>query len=165
MADPWQQSSGATRGTPGQFASLPQGPILGDLDGTYLGRLVVEAWQPNDPSMNDGLWYQGGPVGSPSEAMHLFQEMARQLDHALRHWSPSPLSHTIPQMAQTPAQGSNGGRLLGHLIAETWRDAGEGAEMRMLYAVALAQDVTTTPQVFAVDTVNRLQRRLQRQRG
>jgi hypothetical protein len=107
MADPWQQSSGATRGTPGQFASLPQGPILGDLDGTYLGRLVVEAWQPNDPSMNDGLWYQGGPVGSPSEAMHLFQEMARQLDHALRHWSPSPLSHTIPQMAQMPAHGSN----------------------------------------------------------
>jgi hypothetical protein len=123
MADPWQQSSGATRGTSGQFASLPQGPILGDLDGTYLGRLVVEAWQPNDPSMNDGLWYQGGPVGSPSEAMHLFQEMARQLDHALRHWSPSPLSHTMPQMAQMPAQGSNGGRMLGHLIVEAWRDA------------------------------------------
>lgn len=50
-------------GTSYQF---PASPMLGQQDGTYLGRLIVEAWQPDANS--DGLVYMISSPGGASVA-------------------------------------------------------------------------------------------------
>ncbi len=38
--------------------TLPGGPLLGPQPGKYLGQIVIEVWQPDDPARSDGLTFQ-----------------------------------------------------------------------------------------------------------
>jgi len=163
MSESWLHSGSARRMAPGQVPGLPEDPILGQLDGTYRGRLVVEAWRPNDPSMADGLWYTVAPVESFDDGMRLAGEVVTKLQSHVHHWSPREIPSAVPTMGQMDGEGKMGGRLLGHLVAEAWRlnDADGGADL--LYGVVLVSNSGVTPLGFAADTVHRLQRRLERQ--
>lgn len=144
-----------------------QNPVLGRLDGTYLGRLVVEAWQPYDPTMTDGLWFAVSPVDA-ANAIDQANNFARQAVTKLgpllarQQSAPPTLSHRVsPTLGRLDDQG--GGRFLGVLVVELWQPKQPTSNDGVQYAVGLADDAGVAPHQFAVDTVNRLRVRLARQ--
>jgi len=50
------QSGGSRPLSPGSQPGFPPGPILGPGGTRYIGRVVIEAWVPSDPS-SDGLQF------------------------------------------------------------------------------------------------------------
>ncbi|MDE3075846.1 MAG: hypothetical protein KGJ86_10495 [Chloroflexota bacterium] len=64
----WQKTGSSKQGSPAGKTVLPAGPLLGQGGTKFLGRVIIEAWEPSDPS-SDGIMMSittaaGGDLGA-----------------------------------------------------------------------------------------------------
>jgi hypothetical protein len=78
MAQPVKKTEKFTPASPGARQVSPSSPLLGQQGTRFLGRLVIEMWEPSDPS-SDGLTYSvDGTAGRAQRDADAFALKAAQ---------------------------------------------------------------------------------------